>query len=134
MRSSLPLHIGIAVTGLTLVLIALGSGITADSKPISISGVVLLDGQPLLRGRILFFSQGTDQPACDVSLIQNGEYAISGSQNLIPATYEVRISGLDEHATSSTKEPLPSRYNSQSVLRVQIKQGGTHRFNFELKP
>jgi hypothetical protein len=133
MRSSLPSQVGVAVAALTLGLIAVGSVIPADSKPISISGVILLDGQPLSSGRILFFSEGTEQPACDVSLIHDGEYVIPDSPTLIPATYEIRISGLEEHVTPATKEPLPSRYNSESVLRVQIKRGGTHRFNFELK-
>jgi hypothetical protein len=132
MRSSLPHQVGIALAALTIGFIALESQVPVDSSPISITGTVLLNGQPLSRGTIRFLSEQTEQPACDVSLIQDGEYVIPDSASLIPATYEVRVSGLDEKATFASQEPLPARYNSESVLRVKIKRGGSHRFNFEL--
>jgi hypothetical protein len=134
MRSSLSFQVGILVAALAIGVVAVESRISADSSPISVSGKVLLNGQPLSKGTIRFFSEGTPQPACDVSLIHGGEYLISDSQSLVPATYEVRVSGLDNLAKVELPEPIPARYNSQSVLRVEIKRGGGHRFDFDLKP
>lgn len=133
MRSSLPLQVGIAIVALSLGLMALGPKVFVEDAPISISGYVTLDGKPLKIGTIRFFSEGTPQPACDVSLIEDGEYSISNSESLVPATYQVHISGLGANPPLDAAEPLPSRYNQNSILRVEIKRKGSHRFNFELK-
>lgn len=133
MRSSLPSQVGIALAALTIGFVALESKHAVDDSQISITGGILVNGQPLKSGTVRFFSEGTPQPACDVALVRNGEYTISGSETLVPAVYEVRISSLEGNEKPEAHESLPSRYNSQSVIRVRIKKGGNHRFNFDLK-
>ncbi len=132
MRSSLPGQVGIAIAAVTIGLVAVESTISADNSPISVSGMILMDGEPLARGSIRFCSEGTPQPSCDAGLIENGRYHIPSSEALVPATYHVQVSGLDETGAVFTPESLPSQYNRQSVLRVEIKGGGSHRFDFEL--
>jgi hypothetical protein len=133
MRSSLPTLVGVALAAFTIGLIAVEMRIAADTSPISITGNVTMNGQPLTRGTIRFLSENTPSPACDVSLIEDGGYAIPSSETLVPAIYQVQVSGLDEIGTVHMPEPLPSQYNRQSVLRVEIRRGGSHHFNFDLK-
>lgn len=133
MRSSLPIQFCIGIVALSSGMMMLGPDVFTESAPISVSGQVTLDGKPLSFGTIRFFSEGLPSPACDVSLVSDGQYVISNSESLVPATYEVSISGLGAQATADSVEPLPGRFNRQSVLRVQIKRRGTHRFNFDLK-
>jgi len=133
MRSTLPSQVGIAIAAFTIGLVAVESTISADNSPISISGTILMNGEPLARGSIRFVSEGTPQPACDVGLIANGQYYIPNSEALVPATYNVQVSGLDETGAVFQPESLPSQYNRQSILRVEVKRGGSHRFDFELK-
>ncbi|MFO0888880.1 MAG: hypothetical protein U0790_06990 [Isosphaeraceae bacterium] len=133
MRSSLPLQIGVAIAAFTIGLIAVEMRISAETSPITVSGMVLLDGKPLPQGTIRFLSKGTEQPASDVGVIRGGEYIIPDSETLVPAAYEVRISGRNGAEAAASTDPVPVRYNRESVLQVEVKRGGSHRFNFELK-
>lgn len=135
MRSSVNLQICIAITVFAIGLVAVEMQTPDDASPISISGTVLVNGQPLSRGKIHFVAVGTPQPACDVSVVQNGQFTIRNSEILIPANYEVHVSGLNEpeSISTTTMEPLPAHYNQQSVLKVAINKGGNHRLTFELQ-
>jgi hypothetical protein len=106
-----------------------------DTSRVSVAGRVRIDGTPLESGSIRFISSlEADQPHVDEALIQNGEYAISGSDSLVPGTYMIQIiSDAHEEAPTNPQSHVLARYNEQSLLRVKIHSSGLNRFDLDLK-
>ena len=117
-----------------------------DPSRVSVAGTLMLDGKPLESGTIRFFmTSPSEQIHVGVSLVENGEYAISSSGELVPGTYlvQIRSSAQEEIPTSSKRNAhdippdqsirVPSRYNDESVLRVTIHSRGLSKFDFDLK-
>ena len=103
------------------------------------------NGKPLESGSISFDPEGASaNPTSGGSLIQGGGYSLAQVSGLTPGTYKVAIrSGGDSSAPKdeapgapprkSTKDPIPAQYNNKSTLKVELKDGGTTRFDFDLK-
>jgi hypothetical protein len=117
----------------------------ADPSRISVTGSVMLDGRPLKRGTIQFIFKPFDGLHMDVTLIEDGDYAITNSGNLISGTYKVSIrSDLPEPRLGQIRQGadgippseqylVSSRYNDHSVLEVEISRRGLSKFDFDLK-
>jgi hypothetical protein len=109
----------------------------------AVSGMVTLDGQPLLGGSILFEPTTNDSGTAVGATIRDGAFAISRSQGPVPGRYRVRI-----YASSATQAPpavgqtertprpmverLPARYNTQSELSADIIAGRANHHRFDL--
>ena len=127
------------------VLVGCGGAATDGLPRHAVSGSVTLDGKPLDSGSITFDpAGGAANSTSGGSLIQGGNYSIAQAMGLTPATYKVSIrSGGDAPPPASeapgapkrkaTKDPIPEKYNSKSILQVELKDGGTGRFDFDLK-
>jgi len=135
--------LGVFSVGMVAVLCGVGGD---DPSRVSVAGIVKVDGKPLAGGNIRFImSTPSDQLHVDVSLVQEGEYAIPNSELLIPGRYEIQIrSDAQEAASRNFKRNadaippeqrfrVPSQYNEESVLQVDIQRGGLSRFDFDLK-
>jgi hypothetical protein len=121
-----------------------GCGPVDSSGRQAISGSVTLDGQPLGDGAILLeppepYESGTAVGAT----IRRGSFAIPRDRGPMPGTYRVRIyssSGVQappaDGQTDRTRRPmverLPEVYNTKSELRVDVTDGGSNRFRFDL--
>lgn len=123
-----------------MVALTLGCGGASDSlgrRPIS--GKVTLAGQPLAQGTISFdpIGKGTSSGA----QITNGEYSIPQASGLPPGQYIVRISSpiggteapeVPGESDQVAKEQIPSEYNSNSKLKVEVTPAGKNTFDFSI--
>jgi hypothetical protein len=110
-----------------------GSGSEPARQPVV--GIVLLDGRPLETGAINFFPAGRPilaSPVLAGDLIRNGRFAISRERGLAKGKYRIYISSPrrgavskddSETAEAGDRELIPSRFNRESELEVEIKDG-----------
>ncbi len=110
----------------------------------AISGSVTLDGQPLGDGVILLeppmpYQMGTAVGAT----IRGGSFAIPRDRGPMPGTYRVRIysssgvqappaDGQTDRSRRPMVERLPEVYNTKSEMRVDVTEGGSNHFRFDL--
>jgi hypothetical protein len=120
------------------------SGDKYDRLPIS--GTVTLDGQPLAAG-YLIFEPMNGQPTQSGGMIGQGKFDVPRKSGPIAGKYSVAIfSGAEApvgnfapgtpEAESAVKkvtgERVPPRYNINTTLTVDVKQGDPNVFAFEL--
>ena len=112
-----------------------------------ISGLVTLDGKPLAAGMILFYPvKGNDLNILvnGGAMIKDGYFSIPRAAGLIPARYNVVISGPEPNRRRRAdrreparddvvaKEVIPARYNSESNLTVEITHNAIKELTFHL--
>ena len=121
----------------------------ADGLPRrAVSGSVTLDGKPLESGMISFDPDAADQPhpVSGGGMIQGGGYSIARADGLTPGLYRVSIRSGGRGAASAAgqapgapprkgaaKDLVPEQYNAKSTLKAEVKDGGSARFDFDLK-
>ena len=108
----------------------------------TVTGSVTFRGEPLTAGSIQFFTPGEPPVLYAGTVIAQGTYALPKDHGLKPGQYLVRISSTErvpttEGAISSmnparVQERLPSKYNTESTLRVEVRAGEEGTFNFDL--
>ncbi len=140
-RCFLPLLLLIA--GLTVP----GCSASGDGLPReAVTGTVTLDGQPLAEGLIQFAPADPVSGAVGGgSTIKSGRFTISRDYGLIPGRYNVSISAPDRGGgkgkpqspggggrSALAKELIPAKYNAQSDLKAEIKQGVSNDLTFTL--
>ena len=107
-----------------------------------LTGTVTFDGQLLPDGRIVFRPQsGTEGPSAG-GLIQEGKFAVSSSEGVVVGSYRVEIEAgrstgrqeLDEtgRLVDQVEQYIPTRYNRQSELTVEVTDSGPNEFTFDL--
>jgi hypothetical protein len=119
-----------------------GSGDNLPREPVS--GKVLFGGQPLDRGRILFYPVDTATGTPTSGLIQGGSFSIGRDAGPVPGDYKVTISsptsnlptpakgqGLPD-ATALEEERIPPQYNADSQLTAKVAKGAPNHFEFAL--
>jgi hypothetical protein len=116
---------------LAVVLIALaGCGLESSS---SVHGKVTLDGQPVEAGNIAFLPTAASGRKA-AAAIEQGAYALSASDKLVPGSYRVEIrwpkstgrkipSADPGMQVDETREAIPEKYNTSSTLTVEIAKG-----------
>jgi hypothetical protein len=125
----------------TLVVLGL-SAAGCGGSPATTSGRVTLNGQPVEAGSISFLPAAGDGPA-SAAAIENGEYALPPERPLRSGTYRVEVNWLKPTGkkipsadpgimTDERQEVIPTKYNTQSKLTVEITSGANVH-NFELK-
>lgn len=145
------IHLGV----LALAILSLGCGGVVDNLGRqAISGKVTLDGTPLANGAIRFEPFGVQkQTTATGTAIKDGQYSIKQSEGLPPGKYTVSITshGADSSAAFPTdpaaamdaaaeaakapppKELIPSQYNTQTELVIEVQKGAVKEENFDLK-
>jgi hypothetical protein len=110
-----------------------GSGSEPSRQPIA--GIVLLDGRPLDTGTISFFPAGRailGSPVVAADVIRNGRFALSRERGLARGKYRIFISSPragaapksdSETAEALDRELIPLRFNRETELEVEVKDG-----------
>lgn len=129
----------------TLLLFAIGCGSENKLGRVPVSGKILLDGQPLDHGTILFAPEQRNGVSTGAP-IEAGAYAIPEQQGLTPGSYAVRIYAADEEADAvapevpgpgikTQPERIPAKYNMRSDLKVQVAESDkTVTFDLDMEP
>ena len=134
--------------GFRLALVALlvwpGCSEPADDLPREpVSGTVTFEGKPLEKGMIQFLpavGRGETQAG---GPIENGSYAIPQHEGPVPGKYTVVITasagstaappGAPGKEVAIPKELIPTKYNTKSILRAEVKKGERKPWDFDLK-
>ena len=119
---------------------------SADGLPRhAVSGSITLDGKPLESGMISFDpDEGAATPVSGGGLVQGGQYSIGRATGLTPGVYRVSIRSGGGTGSSVSEAPggppkkaakdlVPEQYNAKSTLKADLKDGGSTRFDFDLK-
>jgi len=140
MRGRLPLAILVSCAG---------CGAAGDGLPRQpIWGTVTLDGQPLAKG-VITFTPTAGQPTQSGGIITGGKFSVPRGQGPVPGKYSVSISSASAEAQlppeevktgmpgyvspNRTRDPIPSKYNANTTLTAEVKEGGDNSFQFDLK-
>jgi hypothetical protein len=121
--------------GMAVLLLGLGCGKGGPSRN-PIGGKVQLDGKPLQKGSILFSPiKGTKGPVTGGE-IENGQYQLPKAIGPMEGRHRVEITsprktgrqvpaplGPAGQMVDEYGEAIPSRFNSESTLEVEIKPG-----------
>jgi hypothetical protein len=104
-----------------------------------VTGTVTFQGKPLDQGSIQF-QPAEGQSTFSGSSIDNGNYRLPPEFGLAPGKYTVRINSSEGSVpTNSTDvevgvftERIPAKYNSESTLSAEVKEGEDNKFDFEI--
>jgi len=122
--------------------VASGCGGGGDPSRLAINGEVTLDGQPLKTGAITFLPCKLGPTAAGA--INAGSFSVDRGKGLSPGNYTVEIHSIQPtgQQVKSPDEPgmqieetrnlIPGRYNAQTTLKAEVKQGTDNHFRFEL--
>jgi hypothetical protein len=126
------------------------SGSTDDLPRQPVAGRVLFNGQPLPHGMILFYPEETStkehERVPSGNTIVKGWFSISRDRGPVPGKYKVSVSSdkPDAHRTRiereaspgnaplPEKEKIPARFNAETVLEIEIKEGGIKELKLDL--
>lgn len=123
----------IALFSITLLL---GCGGTNEG----VTGTVTLDGQPLPDAEVVFTPQEGGRPASAMTDAE-GKYDLVYTINETGAPagkYIVRIRASktetgEDGRDVNTPEVVPAKYNQNSELVAEVKEGESNQFDFELE-
>ena len=142
--------IGLATVVFCWFVCAVGcTGNQGSSPTAAVSGRVLLDGQPLQSGVIRFVPAGATEGRKTVVQLKDGEFSLPRSQGPVIGKHRVEIESRDnggyelddEFAIEQLRKrrvrrlqvaKIPSRYNSQSRLAVEVSAQGQNAYVFKL--
>ena len=141
-----PLSLILSVASIAI--FANGCGGQSGIERPAVSGMVLLDGQPIESGTISFVpAPGTKGPTAG-GIIKSGKYSIVEGDGAAVGTARVEISSSKMTGKmievgspmppgtkiEETVEAVPAKYNKSSTLTVDIKAGAnTHDFDLMSK-
>lgn len=123
-----------------------GTEVDERGQRVGVSGKVMIDGQPLTKGRIVFVSDEGAGAVKATALIENGSYVIDEERGPLASSARVEIhpellelGELEvmrggDHFKKIDIRPIviPPRYNTRSELTAQISEDGDNVFNFDL--
>ncbi len=112
-----------------------------------VSGIVRFDGKTLARGTILFYPDNHTKsfgsnPTGDVIL--NGRFSIPRRKGPTPGSYRIsivaersRTERIEREANPENVGPraetkIPSKFNADTVLEIEIKEGGIKELKIDL--
>jgi hypothetical protein len=128
------------------VFFTISGGMGCSPSQSSLSGTIMLNGQPLNEGSIqLIPESGNTIYSPTGATIRNGQYKIPADPGISEGTYTVRISSpkAKEGTTFSINDPkslprrvqmieqIPPEWNHESKNTIQIKKG-TNKQNFSI--
>ena len=119
---------GVFVIALT---IGCGGGVEGPEEHAT-SGSVSLDGSPIAKGEILF--EDSTGAVAGSAVIENGKYetTVAAGKLTVRINAPKEVGEADETGLVPTEETIPAKYNTESELEVEIKEGENKDVNFEL--
>lgn len=111
-----------------------------NSNQEGVTGTVTLDGQPLPKAEVVFTPTEGGRPATamtDASGKYDLVYTIDQT-GAPPGEYVVRIRAArtetgEDGRDVMTPESVPAKYNEQSQLIVEVQEGASNQFDFDLE-
>jgi len=117
---------------------------------VAVHGQVVVDGQPLEAGTIVFVPVGDTKGPKSAGEIREGRYSIPRERGPVVGNLRVEIRAapmpsadisepeefvrqLNQPSSLWPPEPIPARYNDDSGLRVTTTAGKNNRFDFRLQ-
>jgi hypothetical protein len=122
----------------SVIMAFVGCNSARDDGRVAVSGQILLDGSPLDEGFVTLIPEAGG-PAV-TGPVEDGGFRIPRSEGPAPGPYRVEIDAVRptgrivEHpdllgdAAEETENIVPSRYNRESTLRVEVVADGDNRF------
>jgi len=92
----------------------------------TVSGEVLIDGQPLDSGIIVFRPADGDGSG-DKALIQDGKYQLTTSPGAKSVLISAPVKVKAKDGYDITEERLPPRYHSETQLSFEVKPGSNKK-------
>jgi hypothetical protein len=126
-----------------------GAGDGLPRQPLA--GRVLLDGKPLSHGMIMFYPEEVStkehERVPSGNSIVNGWFSIPRDKGPVPGKYKIAVSSekivkhparTDREDTPAEPHPpaeeiIPARFNSDTELEVEIKEGGIKELRIDLQ-
>lgn len=100
-----------------------------------VTGVITLDGQPLADADVTFQPEGEGRAAVGTTDSQ-GHYELVYLNDAIVGPNLVSVTtfrdAADDGSTPEVPEKLPSRYQSDSSVKVEVEKG-SNTFDFDLE-
>ena len=125
---------------------------TSDGLPRQpLAGRVLLDGKPLAHGTILFFPEEVSTKQHETvpsgNTIVNGWFSIPRDKGPVPGKYKIAVSSekhvkhpnrtdredIPAEPQPPAQEIIPARFNANTELEVEIKEGGIKELRIDLQ-
>ena len=109
-----------------------------------VSGYVKLNGKPLANGVIIFYPVkgiGPDTVVSGGAMVNDGYFSIPRGVGLIPGQYFVAIRAAETRRKRSNqsdddepvaRDAIPARFNSETELRIEIKDRAIKEVTFHL--
>ena len=118
------------------------AGCGADGPEIAgVEGTVTMDGKPLPNAAVVFVPEEGGRPA-GARTDENGHYVLNfsgGRQGTIPGKNKVQITTLSDpyqdeegNTVPGSPETVPMKYNTQTTLEVDVKEGEHNVADFDL--
>lgn len=121
-----------------------GAGPKRPRQPVS--GIVTIEWEPMKSGVICFEPVSAGRVAPARVTIVDGRYSIPRAEGLIPGTYKVKIVTTSQQSGRDRDDrpgpfagpmrlpgTIPSRYNTETILRAEVTDGGDNVFFYDLK-
>jgi hypothetical protein len=129
---------------ITVLLFSAGCGGSGDHyNRHAISGVVMLDGQPLSSGNIIFYPE-QQGPVVSGGHVSDGKFEIPKKQGLPAGSYKVSITS-SQAIQSNSKNPeelvinppdvkslIPKKYNTETTVVSKVEDTLKNVFTYEL--
>lgn len=134
------MRISVACTLLLSCFVALTGCGTKGEQKLTVSGNVLVAGQPLPDGAIKFLPVDPNGKSMSGTTIKTGAFTIPAENGLFPGKYRVEISAASQTAKTEevpggiklAKETIPAKYNRNSTLTAEVTSAGNNVFEFKL--
>jgi len=119
--------------GLAVTLSTFGCGGGTTIERADVTGKVTFDGQPLESGSVTFLPTKIGKGVPVTAEIKAGAFSLTGDSGVTigPNRVEItsikktgKVSNFDGIQTEETIQFIPARYNQESELTTDVKQGG----------
>jgi len=112
-----------------------------------VAGTVLVDGRRLSYGTIMFVPEARPAKGSSVAagdIVVNGRFSIPRDKGPVPGMYKIAIATEKKRPARTDQEPtpgkaeaaaenqIPARFNTQTVLEIEIKEGGIKELKIEI--
>lgn len=116
------------LTFLSLGLVAVYSNLDASNR-LSFAGKVHFAGKPLVQGVVLLYPEKGTESEIIALRVQGGQFEIDEESGPVPGEYKVEIY---ETNGSGVVETIPKKFNTQSILKLNLPSENHCYAEFEL--
>jgi hypothetical protein len=121
------------------IILALVTGCSDSTGRRSISGVVLVDQQPLKNGIIDYRPAAGHTGPTSGAMIENGAFSIPAEKGLMPGEYVVTVQAfkktgrtIQDYQRGPIPEQIPIQFKEAGTLKSTVKSEGGNTFEYRL--